>query len=118
MLLAPHIGKNNGRNSDRDLNPKRFHTMPVLSVVPESQCTLWDGPGVALRYEVLREHFRRASWHCSVRMTTLPQPRDQQESLGVAILLEVLASPGSDGFDKQFMGQSTGEGAFEAGREL
>lgn len=32
MLLAPHIGKNNGRNSDRDLNPNDFI---------QCQCCLW-----------------------------------------------------------------------------
>lgn len=37
-------------------------------------------------------------------------------TLGVLILLEVLAFPQLGGFDEQFMGQSTEEGALEAGR--
>lgn len=57
----------------------------MLCVVPKLQCILWNSPELALRHEVVREHFRRASRHYSVRMTMLPQPGDQQESLGAVI---------------------------------
>lgn len=101
------------RNSDRDLNPNDLFNdsnafgakLPWPSVERPWGCSQAQG---------VQEHFRRASPHCSIRVTI----RDQHKSLGAVSLLEVLAFPESGTFDEQFMGQSTLEEASEEGREL